>query len=80
MCKRIKIPTRRLHTSLRRLFFFVHFILSYFDGGEFTSYERLGKLLFQNMISRAYGGEVTFTVPTSIGALRTITDRKAGAA
>lgn len=33
-------------------------------------HERIGAMIFQEMIDRAYGGEVTFTIPLSIGDLR----------
>jgi hypothetical protein len=34
------------------------------------SHERIGAMIFQEMIDKAYGGEVTFTIPLSIGDLR----------
>jgi hypothetical protein len=33
-------------------------------------HERIGAMIFQEMIDRAYGGEVTFTIPLSITDLK----------
>jgi hypothetical protein len=33
-------------------------------------HERIGAMIFQEMIDKAYGGEVTFTIPLSIGDLK----------
>jgi hypothetical protein len=33
-------------------------------------HERIGAMIFQEMIDKAYGGEVTFTIPLSISDLR----------
>ena len=41
-------------------------------------HERFGLMLFQDLIDRAYGGEVTFTIPTDLKQMKNMIKERAG--
>jgi hypothetical protein len=66
-CARIGIGPVRGHVFVRWLILTLHRVLA---PRKSTTEHRLAKVIFGDMITGAYGGEVTFTVPASLDDLR----------
>jgi len=71
-CSRIGIGPVRGHHVLKWLLVRVHSLLHPMEKIDPRGLGRLGEIMFQDMISKAYNGEVTFTVPTTLKALKAI--------
>ena len=77
-CRRINIQPVRGHRILWWILLHLHSLWRPFEKAGRSHHEHFGMTLFQGMINKAYGGEVTFTIPTTIGDLRTMVDDNAG--
>lgn len=71
-CARIGIAPVRGHALVKWLIITLHRILM---PRRSRGPHRLAMIIFHNMITGAYGGEVTFTVPASLDDLRTMVDQ-----
>ena len=71
-CSRIGIGPVRGHHLLKWLLAHVHAMLHPLEQADPGGLGRMGEIMFQDMIAKAYNGEVTFTVPTTLKALREI--------
>lgn len=69
-CQRINIRPVRGHHMLRWLLLFMHRLLRPLGTIGGSLHEHFGMTLFQKLIDRSYGGDVTFTIPTDLGDLR----------
>ncbi|MBI3110678.1 MAG: DUF2236 domain-containing protein [Ignavibacteriales bacterium] len=69
-CRRINIQPVRGHHLLRLLLLLVHRLLRPLGMIGESLHEHFGMTLFQKLIDRSYGGDVTFTIPTDLGDLR----------
>ncbi|HMK39303.1 MAG TPA: hypothetical protein VK569_08185, partial [Bacteroidota bacterium] len=80
-CTRIGIRPVPGHAFLRWVAMHVHVIFKPFEDFDGSRLGRFGERLFRKMISKAYNGEVTFTVPTTMQKLKNIVrDSKLAAA
>lgn len=75
-CGRIDIQPVRGRRILYWILLHLHTLLRPFEKAGRSHHEHFGMTLFQGMINREYGGEVTFTIPTTIGDLRKMVDDK----
>ena len=62
-CARIGIRPVPGHTLMKWAVMHIHAILRPIEDADASRLGRMGEMLFQDMISKAYNGEVTFTVP-----------------
>jgi hypothetical protein len=69
-CARIAIHPVRGHTLLKWILPNAYRLLRPFQHFNEDINERLGEMIFQDMIDRAYDGEVTFTVPADFQQLK----------
>ena len=74
-CTRLAISPVRFHPILKALLLNLHRVIPPFEKLHHTNHQRLGMILFQNLIKRSYGGEVTFTIPTDMAQLKRMIDR-----
>ncbi|HTY58265.1 MAG TPA: oxygenase MpaB family protein [Bacteroidota bacterium] len=81
-CARIGIGPVRGRKLLTWLVMHVHAVLRPFEKADPSGLGRMGEILFQDMITKAYNGDVTFTVPTTMKDLKDIVrdSRNPGAA
>ncbi len=71
-CARIGIGPVPGHRFIKWAVMHIHAILRPIEDTDASEVGRMGETLFQDMISRAYNGEVTFTVPTTMKELKNI--------
>ena len=71
-CDRIGIAPVRGHNLLKWFLAHVHTLLHPVEKVDAQGLGRMGEIMFQDMITKAYNGEVTFTVPTTLKALKEI--------
>jgi len=71
-CARIGIRPVRGHAFLRWVAMHIHLLFKPFEDIDASRLGRIGEMMFQDMISKAYNGEVTFTVPTTMKELKNI--------
>jgi hypothetical protein len=69
-CARLRIKPVRFHPFLKFLLVNMHRILHPLGRGHGADHERLGMMLFQDLIKAAYGAPVSFTVPTDLQQMR----------
>jgi hypothetical protein len=69
-CARIEIPPVHGHSLLKWILPNVYRLLRPFRHLNADINERFGEMIFQDMIDRAYDGEVTFTVPSDFQQLK----------
>jgi hypothetical protein len=69
-CKRISIRRVRGYGLIKWFLFALVRLWRPIEHLRTKSHERIGAMIFQEMIDKAYGGEVTFTIPLSIGDLK----------
>jgi hypothetical protein len=74
-CTRLSIPPVRFHPILKALLLNVHRIITPFEKLHHADHKRLGMILFQDLIRKSYGGEVTFTIPNDMRQLKKMIDR-----
>ncbi len=73
-CRKIRIRPVRGHHILRWILLHLHSLWRPFERTGRSHHEHFGMTLFQGMIKREYGGEVTFTIPADLGDLRRMVD------
>ena len=71
-CARIGIGPVHGHRFVKWTVMHIHAILRPIEDTDASRLGRMGEMLFQDMISKAYNGEVTFTVPTTLKELKNI--------
>jgi len=71
-CNRIGIGPVYGVGILKWLLMHIHTLLRPLENADAKGLGRMGEILFQDMITRAYNGEVTFLVPTSLKSLKNI--------
>lgn len=71
-CARIGIRPVPGHTFIKWAAMHIHALLRPIEDADASRLGRMGEMLFQDMISKAYNGEVTFTVPTTMRELKNI--------
>jgi hypothetical protein len=71
-CGRIGIGPVPGHRFTKWAVMHIHAILRPIEDVDASRLGRMGEMLFQDMISKAYNGEVTFTVPTTMKELKNI--------
>jgi hypothetical protein len=69
-CSLIGIRRMRGYSLLKWFLFALVRLWRPIEHFRTKSHERIGAMIFQEMIDKAYGGEVTFTIPLSISDLR----------
>ncbi|HUI64455.1 MAG TPA: oxygenase MpaB family protein, partial [Bacteroidota bacterium] len=74
-CARIGIGPVRGARVRKWLLMHIHSILNPLERADQRGMGRMGEVMFQDMISKAYNGEVTFTIPTSLKDLKNIVRR-----
>ncbi len=75
-CARLCIPPVRNHPILRAVLLNFHRLLTPFEKLHHSDHERLGMIIFQDLIKKSYDGQVTFTLPTDMLQLKTMMDQK----
>ena len=73
-CRRINIPSVRGDHLLWWILLHLHSLLRPFGNAGRSRHHHFGMTLFQGMIKMEYGGDVTFTIPTTLGDLRKMVD------
>ena len=71
-CDRIGIGPVYGVGILKWLLMHIHTLLRPLENADAKGLGRMGEILFQDMITKAYNGEVTFLVPTSLKNLKNI--------
>jgi hypothetical protein len=79
-CERISIRPVPGRTILKWILLHIHRLWSVFEHYDRTDHERIGQMIFQGMINRAYDGQVTFTIPDSLKDLQGMVDSRDGKA
>lgn len=69
-CARIGIRRKRFDAVIAWLLHRVHRLWRPFELIHANRHERFGAMIFQDLIDRAYGGEVTFTVPRDLRQMK----------
>jgi hypothetical protein len=69
-CSLIGIRRRRGYGVVRWVLLNLHRLWRPIEHIRTKRHERIGAMIFQDLIDKAYGGEVTFTIPLSIDDLR----------
>jgi hypothetical protein len=78
-CARIGIAPLPGHPIIKWLLLHLHPFVASKGSRNAGRHDRLARIIFQDMIKSAYGGEVTFTVPDSMGEWRDIVRESARA-
>ena len=73
-CTRLEIPPVGGHATLKAILLNMHRLITPFERLHHSDHERLGMIIFQDLIKKSYGGAVTFTVPTDMSQLKTMVD------
>ncbi len=71
-CARIGIGPVHGRRLLTWIVMRIHSILRPIENADPSGFGRMGEILFQDMIAKAYNGDVTFTVPTTMKDLKNI--------
>jgi hypothetical protein len=69
-CARIGIRRKSVDALIRWVLLHLHRLWKPFELLHVTRHERFGAMIFQDLIDRAYGGEVTFTIPTDLRQMK----------
>lgn len=69
-CSLIGIKRMRAHGFVSWILFALIRLWRPIEQLRTKRHERIGMMIFQQMIARGYGGEVTFTIPLSVGDLK----------
>jgi hypothetical protein len=77
-CRKLKIRPVRGHRILKTSLSWIHAMLLSLQRSRHPHHERLGMILFNTLIKKAYDGSVTYTVPTNVAQLRSMIDRETG--
>ena len=71
-CDRIGIPPVHGDRLITWLLMHIHSVLHPLEKADARGLGRMGEVLFQDMIKKAYNGEVTFNIPMSLKDLKNI--------
>jgi hypothetical protein len=74
-CARLGIRKVRGHALLKILLLNLYRLITPFQKVRHADHERLGMIFFTDLITKAYNGRVTYSVPTDIAQLRAMVDR-----
>lgn len=75
-CRRLGIRAVPGHAIIKTVLLNFHRLINPFEKVHHSDHERLGMIFFQDLITKAYDGRVTYTVPTDIVQLRTMVNQK----
>jgi hypothetical protein len=69
-CERLQIRPTRFHPFLKALLLNLHRIIGRRREGHGAAHERLGMIIFQDLIDASYGNPVTFSIPMDLQEMR----------
>lgn len=77
-CARIALYPRPADGFIMWILLHLQRLWKPFERLRVARHERFGALIFQDLIDRAYGGEVTFTVPTDLKQMKNMINERDG--
>jgi hypothetical protein len=77
-CARIGIYPKPADGLVRWVLHYLHRLWKPFELLHANRHERFGAMIFQDMIDRAYGGEVTFTIPMDLRQMKNMINERDG--
>jgi hypothetical protein len=77
-CALIGIPSTSTDALVKWVLLHLHRLWKPLELIHVNRHERFGAMIFQDLIDRAYGGEVTFTVPTDLRQVKDMIHERGG--
>jgi hypothetical protein len=75
-CLRLRVRFTRGTPLIVSTLLFVHRLLTVFGPVHLPDHEHLGMIFFQKLITRSYGGRITYSIPTDAADLRAMVEKK----